>query len=243
MNKVNSPNFNARPAGVTIDTLVLHYTGMKTAKDALSRLTDKESKVSSHYMIDESGKIYQLVDQKYRAWHAGISHWRGRDSVNDFSIGVELVNRGHEHGYHEFPDAQMGSLINLCDRIIKRYSIDAYNIVGHSDIAPDRKKDPGELFDWKYLFKNGIGIWHDIDLSTDFCIIYSLGDRHEDIKKIQRKLVKFGYKIEETGYYCNNTANVVEAFRRRFTPLNVNPDWCNITDKILNSIFSLGKII
>lgn len=134
-----SPNYNQRRNNAKVDMLVIHYTGMLTAQAALDRMQQKEAEVSAHYMIDENGAIFQLVSEEYRAWHAGISFWRGRDDINSVSIGIELVNKGHEFGYHNFAPAQMTSLITLCHDILNRHNIPKQNIVGHSDIAPTRK--------------------------------------------------------------------------------------------------------
>ena len=147
-----------------IDTLVFHYTGMKSFNDALGRLCDPTSKVSSHFLIDEGGKIYRLMEDKYRAWHAGRSYWRGEEDINSFSLGIELVNPGHDFFYSEFPDSQINSLIELCNELIGKYNISEKKVVGHSDIAPGRKKDPGELFPWRQLASYGIGIWPDDDI-------------------------------------------------------------------------------
>jgi len=151
MRKVPSPNFNDRPDGVEVDTVVIHYTGMKTAEEALACMCDPEAEVSAHYMIYEDGDVVQLVAEDKRAWHAGVSFWDGRENVNDFSIGIELVNKGHEFGYHEFPNEQMEALIELLRGIKSRHRIKKGNIIGHSDVAPERKQDPGELFDWGML--------------------------------------------------------------------------------------------
>lgn len=152
-----SPNFDERER--TIDMIVLHYTGMKTAEEALERLCDFEAQVSAHYLIDEDGTVYQMVDEEKRAWHAGVSSWNGVENVNHNSIGIELVNPGHEWGYREFTQAQYDALIPLCQAIKARYNIPDENIVGHEDVAPTRKQDPGELFDWELLAKNGLGNW------------------------------------------------------------------------------------
>ena len=154
-----SPNFEARPPDVPIDLLVLHYTGMESAKAALDRLCDNTSKVSAHYLIDEDGELYRLVDESSRAWHAGESSWRGNRDPNSRSIGIELVNPGHELGYRPFPDPQVDSLIALAQNLVARHPIPPRNVVGHSDIAPSRKQDPGELFDWRRLALAGIGLW------------------------------------------------------------------------------------
>jgi N-acetylmuramoyl-L-alanine amidase len=154
-----SPNADARPAGAEIDHLVLHYTGMQTATGAIARLRDPVAKVSSHYVVDEDGTVYALVGETLRAWHAGISFWRGARELNGRSIGIEIVNPGHEWGYRAFPAAQMLAVRDLCLKILARHPIPARNVVGHSDIAPNRKQDPGELFPWAWLAGQGVGLW------------------------------------------------------------------------------------
>jgi N-acetylmuramoyl-L-alanine amidase len=155
-----SPNCDDRPGGAAaIDMLILHYTGMQTAQAAIDRLRDPVARVSSHYVVLEDGGIVRLVPEHLRAFHAGISYWRGRRVLNDCSIGIEIVNPGHEWGYRAFPLAQMQAVRRLCQDILGRHSIAPRNVVGHSDVAPDRKQDPGELFDWKGLSEAGIGLW------------------------------------------------------------------------------------
>ena len=154
-----SPNDDARPEGAVIDTLVLHYTGMKTAAEALDRLCDPSAKVSAHYTIDEDGTVFALVPEARRAWHAGVAHWAGASDINARSIGIELVNPGHEFGYREFPPEQIAALITLCHGILLRHPIPSARVLGHSDVAPARKDDPGELFPWAQLAKAGIGLW------------------------------------------------------------------------------------
>lgn len=139
--------------------LVIHYTGMRSAAAALQRLRDPAAQVSAHYLIDEDGRVCRLVPEAMRAWHAGVSYWRGHRDVNGRSIGIELVNPGHEFGYRPFPEPQMQALIDVAADILRRHPIPARNVVGHSDVAPDRKQDPGELFDWPRLAGNGIGLW------------------------------------------------------------------------------------
>lgn len=156
-----SPNQDDRPAGVPIDHLVLHYTGMKDAPAAIGRLCDPAAKVSAHYVIETDGRIHALVPEARRAWHAGVSYWRGVRGLNDRSVGLEIVNPGHEFGYVDFPDAQIEAVIGLCREILGRHPIPAWNVVAHSDIAPDRKQDPGELFPWARLAVAGIGLWPD----------------------------------------------------------------------------------
>jgi|TARA_R110001583_G_scaffold17679_2_gene71316 N-acetylmuramoyl-L-alanine amidase len=154
-----SPNFGDRPAGSTIDMLVLHYTGMPSGEMALARMCDPASQVSAHYMVEENGCIYQLVAESKRAWHAGRGQWRGCTDINSSSIGIEIVNPGHEFGYRPFAVAQIDAVIALCQEILGRYNIPAHHIIAHSDMAPERKEDPGELFPWQHLAENGIGLW------------------------------------------------------------------------------------
>ena len=153
-----SPNFNDRPKNVEVCSIIIHYTGMKTAQDALNRLCDPDSQVSAHYTIDEDGTIYQHVDPDKRAWHAGVSALAGRENFNDFSIGIELVNPGHEHGYKPFPHRQIDALIRHIKVLYQQYPIMAELVVGHSDIAPDRKQDPGEYFPWDVLVNERLAI-------------------------------------------------------------------------------------
>jgi N-acetylmuramoyl-L-alanine amidase len=181
-----SPNFDARPGEV--DLLVLHYTGMPSAGAALARLCDAVAKVSAHYLVDEDGTVYTLVEEQKRAWHAGVSFWRGAAGLNDRSIGIEIVNPGHEFGYRPFPPAQMQAVEALCHGILARWpGIPARNVVAHSDIAPNRKQDPGELFDWRGLAAAGIGLWTDGfappgNLAADLAVIgYDMNLAEQDV--------------------------------------------------------------
>ncbi|MEI6161088.1 MAG: N-acetylmuramoyl-L-alanine amidase [Roseococcus sp.] len=158
-----SPNTEPRPEGAVIDTLILHYTGMQSGAEAIARLRDPAAVVSAHYVVEEDGSILRLVPEALKARHAGISHWRGRSALNANSIGIEIVNLGHEWGYRHFPALQMAAVADLCLEILARHPIPARNVVGHSDVAPDRKQDPGELFDWEGLAANGIGLWPERD--------------------------------------------------------------------------------
>jgi len=158
-----SPNHDSRGEVIAgaprIDMLVLHYTGMRSAEAALERLCDPQARVSSHYLVDEDGAVWRLVAEERRAWHAGVSYWLGESALNSVSIGIEIVNPGHEWGYRRFPEPQMRAVEALCRDILARRRIPAYRIVGHSDVAPTRKSDPGELFDWPRLAQAGIGLW------------------------------------------------------------------------------------
>jgi len=154
-----SPNHQRRSEPARIDMLVLHYTGMKTAGEAIDRLCDPAARVSAHYVVEEDGTVWRLVPEAFRAFHAGRSCWAGGSDLNDVSIGVEIVNPGHEWGYRPFPEVQLAAVEHLSAAIVSRFAIPPYRVVGHSDIAPDRKSDPGELFDWARLARAGIGIW------------------------------------------------------------------------------------
>jgi N-acetylmuramoyl-L-alanine amidase len=195
-----SPNHNARPAGTPIDILLLHYTGMETAEAALERLCDPGSRVSAHYTIDEDGTVYRHVDEARRAWHAGKSYWAGATDVNGRSVGIELVNPGHEFGYRSFPEAQMAALIPLAQAIVARHEIPPHRVLAHSDVAPDRKQDPGELFDWARLAAAGIGLWPKAAAQPD-------GDA-------QAMLKRFGYDPSAGG--------AVAAFQRHFRPARID---------------------
>ncbi|HYH17831.1 MAG TPA: N-acetylmuramoyl-L-alanine amidase [Azospirillum sp.] len=154
-----SPNHGPRPDGARAELLILHYTGMPTARHALERLCDPAAQVSAHYTVDEDGTVYAHVPEERRAWHAGVGSWRGSGDVNSRSVGIEIVNPGHEFGYRPFPPAQMDAVEGLCRAVMGRHGIRAEDVIGHSDIAPDRKEDPGELFDWPRLARAGIGVW------------------------------------------------------------------------------------
>ena len=156
-----SPNHDERPADEPVDMLVLHYTGMQTGAAAIERLCDPASRVSSHYVVEEDGTVWRLVPEERRAWHAGVSFWRGHQGLNGRSVGVEIVNPGHAWGYRPFPPVQMAAVLDLCAGLLARHPIPGRNVIAHSDIAPDRKEDPGELFDWPGLAAAGIGVWPD----------------------------------------------------------------------------------
>ncbi|MBT3765097.1 MAG: N-acetylmuramoyl-L-alanine amidase [Rhodospirillaceae bacterium] len=199
-----SPNFDVRPDGAEIDMLVLHYTGMETGEAALERLCDSAAKVSAHYLIHENGDVVQMVEEVNRAWHAGVASWRGESDVNARSIGIELVNPGHEFGYREFPDAQLTALEGLCLDILSRHSIPARNVVGHSDVAPTRKQDPGELFPWQQLAAKKIGIWP-----------RRLGSISSSTDHVAALFLLYGYDVE-------NLPLAIGAFQRHFRPERVD---------------------
>lgn len=232
-----SPNFDDRPGGREIDMLVLHYTGMKTGDEAFERLCDPVAKVSAHYLVEEDGRILQMVADDKRAWHAGISHWAGEEALNGCSIGIEIVNPGHEWGYRDFPNKQMNSVISLAESLMKRYNISNRRIVGHSDIAPTRKQDPGELFNWQLLAENNVGLWC---IATSIEKLDSLcqDQTGENISFFQSQLVKLGYGLPETGVYDLETVAVVKAFQRHWVPRNVTGQACALTQATLETLLS-----
>lgn len=199
-----SPNHDARPVDAAIEMLVLHYTGMRNRDAALARLCDPEAKVSAHYLIDEDGTIVTLVPEARRAWHAGVSFWRGRRDVNGCSIGIELVNPGHEFGYRPFAEAQMAALEALAAELLARHPIPAVGVVGHSDVAPTRKTDPGELFDWRRLATKGIGLWPELPLA-----------RAAGANEVAAMMSAYGYDTADP-------AAAIRAFQRHFRPERID---------------------
>jgi N-acetylmuramoyl-L-alanine amidase len=215
-----SPNYGLRH-GREPNAIVLHYTGMATGAAALERLRDPHSEVSAHYVVEEDGRIFQLVHEAYRAWHAGKSYWADETDMNAVSIGVEIVNGGHDFGSPAFPDAQIDAVIALCRDIAQRRGILPENVLAHSDIAPDRKTDPGELFPWSKLASAGVGRYvppHQIESDSGL----GPGDEGAEVWDLQRKLVAYGYGLEVTGVYDDKTEKVVTAFQRHFRPQRVD---------------------
>lgn len=204
-----SANFDARPGSGVVDMLILHYTGMRTAEEALDRLCDPAAKVSAHYLIDEDGTVWRLVDEGQRAWHAGLSSWCGRSDINGASIGIELVNPGHEFGYRAFPEAQMAALEQLAPEILRRHPVPPRYVLGHSDVAPQRKQDPGELFDWARLSRAGIGLWPDFSAAAP---------PPASTAALQVALAAIGYACPASGVLDTETRTVVTAFQRHFRP-------------------------
>jgi len=210
-----SPNHDERPPGEPVDVLVLHYTGMKTAQEAIERLCDEAAAVSSHYVVDEDGAVLRLVPEDRRAWHAGVSYWRGHTALNGRSIGIEIVNPGHEWGYRDFPVLQMAAVCDLCLSILSRHPIPARNVVAHSDVAPDRKEDPGEKFGWEGLARNGVGLWpmRVPDRGTDGAIRDAVG-----LRPVRAALAHIGYRIAGEGALDPALATVLRAFQRHWRP-------------------------
>lgn len=205
-----SPNCGVRRCG-PVDMLIIHYTGMWEAEDALVRLCEADARVSAHYLIDEAGKVYALVDEDMRAWHAGVSYWAGETDVNSRSIGIELVNKGHDLGYHDFPDPQMDALIELAGGIVARHRIPGCRVLGHSDVAPTRKVDPGEKFDWTRLAAAGIGIYPPEGLPK--------ASEKPNRQQFLAKLARFGYATGAdggAGAGADAAGAAIEAFRRHY---------------------------
>ncbi len=237
MIRYHSPNFDDRPAGANVKYLILHYTGMATGQAALDRLCDSRSKVSAHYLIEEDGRIFALVGEDRRAWHAGVSSWEGEIDINDLSIGIELVNPGHDTpgykgDYRPFPDQQIMSLIGLCRDILARHDIRPCHVLGHSDVAPDRKSDPGELFDWQRLADAGIGIWPSDNIS------HGPGTA-DDLAVFQQKLADFGYRIDVTGLLDPQSISAIRAFQRHFRPGDIGGSIDRECHEILDSLLRL----
>lgn len=219
-----SPNFNERKGPP--DMVVLHYTGMRTAKGALDRLCDPAAEVSAHYCVDEDGSVYRLVPEERRAWHAGVSSWKGESDINGVSIGVEIVNPGHEFGYRDFPVAQIDAVIGLLDAVRGRWDIPDHRILGHSDVAPARKEDPGEKFPWAVLADHRHGLWviPDVPPGNVMGLPLGLGDTGLGVFSLQGALGKFGYDILPGGPYDDETAAIVTAFQRHWLPDQVGTD-------------------
>jgi N-acetylmuramoyl-L-alanine amidase len=206
-----SPNADDRPVGCAIDALILHYTGMPSAAAALDRLCDPAAKVSAHYLIDEDGDVVQLVPEERRAWHAGVSSWAGRAGLNDCSTGIELVNPGHEWGYRPFTEAQYDACVALCRGLLARWPIAPCRVLAHSDVAPARKQDPGELFDWARLAAAGVGLWPQPGPGEA-----------RSVGRLQAELARFGYGVPQSGRLDEATRLVLLAFQRHFRPARID---------------------
>ena len=216
-----SPNREARRNGLKPDMLILHYTGMESAEGALDWLTCQESGVSCHYFVDAEGRIAQLVAENERAWHAGQSLWAGETDINSRSIGIEIHNPGHDFDYPDFPAAEMQAVEALCLDILSRHAIPADRVLAHSDVAPGRKRDPGEKFDWERLARAGIGLWvPPAPLSGDNGL--GPGDEGETVAALQRALLDYGYGVEVTTTYGTGLENAVEAFQRHFRTARID---------------------
>ena len=210
-NKPQSPNFNDRQGYKTPEMVILHYTGMKSSKEAIQRLCDPAAEVSAHYVVEESGTTHQLVADEQRAWHAGKSYWKGVSDINSASIGIEIVNPGHEFGYQEFPEKQIKAVIDLGADLMQKHSISAANVLGHSDVAITRKIDPGHLFPWERLARENIGLWpapQEMDYQAAEDLLMNEG--------LHELLGGYGYDPAES------YEDTVVAFHRHFAPEKFN---------------------
>ncbi|MDU6750475.1 MAG: N-acetylmuramoyl-L-alanine amidase [Bradyrhizobium sp.] len=218
---IPSANFGERKGGRQPDMVILHYTGMPDVEGAITKLCTAGSEVSAHYIVLEDGRIVQCVPEAMRAWHAGLSSWGGDEDINSCSIGVEIVNRGHDWGYPDFPPRQIAAVIALCRGIMLRRNVPAHRILGHSDVAPSRKKDPGEKFPWHSLANSGVGHWVQPAAITKGETL-KLGSIGDDVRGLQKALAKYGYGVPITGKFDGITMDVVTAFQRHFRPERID---------------------
>ena len=218
---VPSANFGERNKGLKPDMLLLHYTGMPDVEGALHRLCTPGTDVSAHYVVLEDGHVIQCVPESKRAWHAGQSWWAGEDDINSCSIGIEIVNRGHDWGYPDFPLRQVAAVIALCRGILIRQKVPPHRVLGHSDVAPSRKQDPGEKFPWRSLADSGVGRWIEPApiVAGD---ALKPGSSGPEVRDLQEQLARYGYRITADGRYDVPTREVVTAFQRHFRPAKVD---------------------
>jgi N-acetylmuramoyl-L-alanine amidase len=217
-----SPNHGERKGRAVVDMLLLHYTGVPDDKVAISHLCNPGSKVSAHYVVLPDGAVIQLVAEARRAWHAGLGSWGDDTDINSCSIGIELANPGHEHGYPAFPKRQIAATIALCRSIFARHRIPPHRVLAHSDVAPARKQDPGEKFPWHLLAASGIGLWVKPARIAREGPIYTLGETNPAIEETQRLLAQYGYHVPASGYFDAVTRATVTAFQRHFRPQRVD---------------------
>ncbi|WP_370318864.1 N-acetylmuramoyl-L-alanine amidase [Oricola sp.] len=216
-----SPNIGERKGEAPVDILLLHYTGMETGQGAEDWLCDPQSEVSCHYIVHEDGRVVQMVPEALRAWHAGRSHWKGETDINSRSVGIEIVNGGHEFGLPAFPAPQIDAVITLSRDILARNAIPPERVLAHSDVAPRRKRDPGELFPWDRLAAADVGHWVE-PAQIGGGRFFSKGESGQPIEALQSMLAMYGYKAAITGVFDENTAAVVAAFQRHFRPARVD---------------------
>lgn len=231
-----SPNFDERKQH-KVDTIILHTTHLSFAK-SIDVLCSPKSKVSCHYIISLEGHIYQLVNDTKRAWHAGKSAWKNKTNLNHNSIGIEIVDTTDQGiRVHNFPEKQMNAVIWLCKNLYTKHNIPKFNVLAHSDVAPDRKDDPGQYFNWQELYSEGVGVFHDIDyISIPNAPIIGYGDNNDKVKAIQKLLHKLGFEIKADGYFGNKTCSVIIAFKRHFNPQHLEYIFSELDLAILKNI-------
>jgi len=231
-----SPNQGERKDGAKPDMILLHYTGMRNANAALDQLCSGKSEVSAHYLVFEDGRITQCVPEDRRAWHAGESSWAGVKDINSCSIGIEIANPGHAFDYPDFPRRQIAAVTSLCRGIILRRGIRPERVLGHSDVAPARKQDPGEKFPWQVLAAAGVGIWVKPAPITAGPPLLVIGDRNERVTELQKQLAEIGYGLAITGHFDTATHDVVGAFQRHFRPEKVDGVYDSSTKETLQAL-------
>ena len=218
---IPSANYGDRNKGRLPDMIVLHYTGMPDVEGAIAKLCTAGTDVSAHYIVLEDGRIVQCVPENRRAWHAGVSCWAGEEDINSCSIGIEIVNRGHDWGYPDFPSRQIAAVIALCRGIMLRRDVPPHRVLAHSDVAPSRKKDPGEKFPWHSLANSGVGHWvHPAPIVRGESL--KLGTINNNVASMQAAFARYGYNIPTDGKFDGATMEVVTAFQRHFRPERVD---------------------
>jgi N-acetylmuramoyl-L-alanine amidase len=237
-----SPNHGERKSSTGIDMLVLHYTGMRDSEAAIRRLCTRGTEVSAHYVVLEDGRVIQCVPEVRRAWHAGQASWHGETDINSCSIGIELANPGHEHGYTEFPRRQIAALTALCRSILTRHRIPPHRVLGHSDVAPARKQDPGEKFPWRILASSGIGMWVKPAPFTPNSPVSVLGDTNPMIAEAQVLLARHGYSVNNSGYLDGATRDAIAAFQRHFRQERVDGLLDSSTLETLKALHSVREL-
>jgi len=218
---IASANYGDRNKDRAPDMILLHYTGMPDVEGAIAKLCTAGTDVSAHYIVLEDGRIIQCVPEAKRAWHAGEASWAGEEDINSCSIGVEIINRGHDWGYPDFPLRQIAAVIALCRGIMLRRKVPSHRVLGHSDVAPARKKDPGEKFPWHSLANSGVGHWVQ-PASIVRAETLKLGTVSNDVRDLQQALARYGYAVPISGTYDTATMEVVTAFQRHFRPIRVD---------------------
>jgi len=244
-----SPNHDSRDSrpdiqggGAVVDMLIFHYTGMQNAEAALARLCDPQAKVSAHYLVDEEGRVHGLVPEDRRAWHAGVAHWAGQDDINSCSIGIELVNPGHEFGYHSYSVVQSEAALGLARGILSRHGIPRHRVLAHSDVAPARKLDPGEFFPWPRFAWQGVGLWPSLDFKVSGrSAALRPGMAGPEVSAMRRDLQAFGYGLAKGELYDEVTQIVVTAFQRHWRPARIDGVYDHETRVILSHF--LGRLL